>query len=155
MVICFEEYVLFRWDLYSVIYGLVVLQRRRTDIRLPRLAVYDINHTLNPINSADSWNRTTDLWLDPQCSTSELSRPPNLSGFLLDVMVICFEEYVLFRWDLYSVIYGLVVLQRRRTDIRLPRLAVYDINHTLNPINSADSWNRTTDLWARSPMLYL
>ena len=48
---------------------------------------------------------------------------------------ICFEEYVLFRWDLYSVIYGLVVLQRRRTDIRLPRLAVYDINHTLNPIN--------------------
>ena len=67
--------------------------------------------------------------------SSELSRPPNLSGFLLDVMVICFEEYVLFRWDLYSVIYGLVVLQRRRTDIRLPRLAVYDINHTLNPIN--------------------
>ena len=42
-------------------------------------------------------------------------------------MVICFEEYVLFRWDLYSVIYGLVVLQRRRTDIRLPRLAVYDV----------------------------
>ena len=31
--------------LTSVIYGLVVLQRRRTDIRLPRLAVYDINHT--------------------------------------------------------------------------------------------------------------
>ena len=56
----------------------------------------------------------------------------------------------LFRWDLYSVIYGLVVLQRRRTDIRLPRLAVYDINHTLNPINSADSWNRTTDLTQRS-----
>ena len=111
--ICFEEYVLFRWDLYSVIYGLVVLQRRRTDIRLPRLAVYDINHTLNPINSADSWNRTTDLWVRSQCSTSELSRPPNLPGFLLDVMVICFEEYVLFRWDLYSVIYGLVVLQRR------------------------------------------
>ena len=53
-------------------------------------------------------------------------------------MVICFEEYVLFRWDLYSVIYGLVVLQRRRTDIRLPRLAVYDINHTLNPINVQD-----------------
>ena len=26
---------------------------------------------------------------------------------------VCFEEYVLFRWDLYSVIYGLVVLQRR------------------------------------------
>ena len=40
--------------------------------------------------------------------------------------VICGKEYVLFRWDLYSVIYGLVVLQRRRTDIRLPRLAVYD-----------------------------
>ena len=40
----------FAGDLYSVIYGLVVLQRRRTDIRLPRLAVYDINHMLNPIN---------------------------------------------------------------------------------------------------------
>ena len=57
------------------------------------------------------------------------------------------------KWE--GMIYGLVVLQRRRTNIRLPRLAVYDINHTLNPINSADSWNRTTDLWARSPMLYL
>ena len=39
--------------------GLVVLQRRRTDIRLPRLAVHDINHTFNPINLAESWNRTT------------------------------------------------------------------------------------------------
>ena len=86
---------------------------------------------------------------------------PTLDSPFIDLQVrqtvisASFEEYVLFRWDLYSVIYGLVVLQRRRTDIRLPRLAVYDINHTLNPINSADSWNRTTDLWVRSPMLYL
>ena len=48
---------------------------------------------------------------------------------------------------------SLVVLQRRRTDIRVPRLAVDDINYTFNPINSADSWNRITDLWVYVPML--
>ena len=50
-----------------------------------------------------------------------------------------------------SMICSLVVLQRRRTDIRLPRLGVIDINHTFNPINSIDSWNRTTDLWVNVP----
>ena len=69
-------------------------------------------------------------------------------------LLVLSEEYVLISLGLYSVRCSLVVLQRRRTNIGLPRSAV-DMNHTFNPINLADSWNQTTDLWVKLPLLYL
>ena len=51
-------------------------------------------------------------------------------GSPINIYDVCFESAYYFA-ETESVRYKLIVLQRRRASIRLPRLAVDDFNHTV------------------------
>ena len=79
-------------------------------------------------------NFLTQIFLTGSCYTKNILRHVGMPSIYrvccwMDVNVLCFESTHYFA-ETVSVRCKLIVLQRRRASIRLPRLAVDDFNHT-------------------------